>query len=116
MTSESYAHKSGKYSPRKWQRLPGYDYGSSGAYSVTICTRGRKPFFRIPALRQILEGQWAALAQHFVGITTDVLTIMHDQVHCVVWIDAEVEGSPDLSDVIGGFKSLTSVAWIRYIK
>lgn len=27
---------------RKPNRLPGYDYGSPGAYFVTVCTRGRR--------------------------------------------------------------------------
>jgi REP element-mobilizing transposase RayT len=102
--------------PRQSLRLSDYDYGSSGAYSVTICTRKRQPFFTIPALRQILEAQWEALPLHFVGITPDTLVVMPDHLHAILWIDAEVKGSPDLSEVIGGYKSIVSVAWLRYLK
>jgi REP element-mobilizing transposase RayT len=102
--------------PRKSLRLCDYDYSSSGAYSVTLCTRRRQPFFVIPALRQILEAQWEALPLHFTGIIPDTFVVMPDHLHAILWIDACTKRSPDLSKIIGGYKSIVSVAWMRYLK
>jgi REP element-mobilizing transposase RayT len=102
--------------PRKSLRLRDYDYGSSGAYFVTLCTRRRQPFFVIPALRQILEAQWEALPYHFLGITPDTFMVMPDHLHAILWIDANVRRSPNLSEAIGGYKSIVSVAWQRYLE
>lgn len=110
-------HGSAMYHPpRKSLRLHDHDYSSGGAYSVTLCTRKRQPFFVVPALRQILEAQWEALPLHFTGITPDTFVVMPDHLHAIIWIDADVKRSPDLSDVIGGYKSIVSVAWLRYLK
>ena len=38
-------------------RLPGYDYGQSGAYFVTVCTQGRQPHF---GTVEVPDGEWAA--------------------------------------------------------
>ena len=38
-------------------RLPGYDYGQSGAYFVTICAKDRQPHFGTVA---VPDGDWAA--------------------------------------------------------
>jgi REP element-mobilizing transposase RayT len=113
----SEAHeKAKKHKPRKSLRLADYDYGSSGAYSFTACTKGRKPYFKHPILELILKEEWANLPHHFNGITPDTFIIMPDHVHGIVWIDAEVEGPPTLSDVIGGYKSIINVVWLQYIK
>ncbi len=105
-----------KHQPRKSLRLSGYFYGSSGAYSVTVCTKGRRPYFKHPALEQILKDEWINLRQHFAGVTPDILVVMPDHIHCIVWIDAEVEDSPTLDQIIGGYKSIINVVWIRYVK
>ncbi len=105
-----------QHPPRKRLRLANFNYGSSGAYSVTICTKGRQPFFTIPALCQIVESEWEALPHHFSGIAPDTLVVMPEHLHAILWIDDEVEGSPTLIDVIGGYKSIVSVAWLRYLK
>jgi putative transposase len=102
--------------PRKSLRLQDYDYSSSGAYLVTLCTRRRQPFFVITALRQILEAQWEALPLHFTGIIPDTFVVMPDHLHAILWIEANVKRSPDLSEIIGGYKSIVSVAWLRYLK
>lgn len=113
--SETY-EKPQKHKPRKSLRLAGYYYGTSGAYSVTICTEHRQPYFKQPMLEQILKEEWINLPQHFAGITPDVLVVMPDHIHGVVWIDEEVENAPTLDKLIGGYKSITNVLWLRYMK
>ncbi|GAC1368162.1 MAG: hypothetical protein NVSMB44_34420 [Ktedonobacteraceae bacterium] len=105
-----------KYKPRKSLRLPGYDYTSSGAYSCTLCTEGRHPYFKHPVLDRILKEEWANLIHHYVGVAPDILVVMPDHVHGILWIDATVEGSQALYTVIGGYKSIVSVVWLRFVK
>jgi putative transposase len=117
MPSQQYdAHNHTNHPPRKQLRLEGYDYSSSGAYSVTICTKDRQPFFTIPILHQIAEAEWETLPLHFAGIAPDTLVVMPDHLHAILWINDEVKGSPTLIDAIRGYKSLVSVTWIRYLK
>ena len=105
-----------EHEPRKPLRLPEYDYGSSGAYSFTICAKDRRPYFKHPVLELILKEEWINLPLHFVGITLDTFMVMADHVHGMLWIDAEVEGSKTLDEIVGGYKSTANVAWLRYIK
>jgi putative transposase len=38
-------------------RLPGYDYGQSGMYFITICTQNRQPYF---GNIEVPKGDWNA--------------------------------------------------------
>src|SRR3989304_4965844 len=49
---------------RRSVRLKGYDYGSPGAYFVTICTHQRQMFFDDPVIRPIAETCWRAIPEH----------------------------------------------------
>ena len=104
------------YPPRKSLRREGYDYTKNSFYSLTICTHKRHPFFNITKLRTILEEEWEALSQHFTGVEPRLLRIMPDHIHCSLWIDGETNGTKSLSDIIGGYKSITNVKWIQYLK
>ena len=46
-----------QYRNRHSIRKPSFDYRSSGAYFVTICTQERNSYFLLPELRKILEEQ-----------------------------------------------------------
>lgn len=108
--------RSDGYAIRKRLRLLQYDYGASGAYFVTICTKGRHNFFENDELKNILEMQWRELVEHFAGIELDVFMVMPDHVHFVVWINSKIEGLSCLPDLVKRYKSLVSVAWIRYMQ
>ena len=101
---------------RKSIRLRGYDYSSSGAYMVTIGTWPRRPLFERPELRTILEKNWQALPDRFKGVQLDDFVIMPDHIHFILWLDADLSGGIILGDVVGAYKSLTSVDWLKYIK
>jgi len=98
------------------KRLYQRDYGASGAYFVTICTYQRQPCFKIPALEKILKQQWQELPQRFPGINLDCFVIMPDHVHFIVWINARIPSSPTLPQIVGAYKSLSAVAWLRHLK
>lgn len=98
------------------ERLADRDYGKSGAYFITICAYQRHPCLKIPELEKILKQQWQALPQRFAGISLDRFEIMPDHLHFIIWIDACVPSSPTLPQIVGAYKSLAAVAWLRHLK
>ncbi len=101
---------------RRSLRLPTHDYRSTGAYFVTIRTYQYELLFEIPELRTILMENWQALPDRFPGVTLDEFVIMPDHIHFVVWLDDTVENPPRLGDVVGAYKSLTTMAWLKHIE
>jgi len=99
---------------RRSLRLPAYDYRSTGAYFVTICTAERVPVFDTPEFHQPLLAIWQALPDRFPGVTLDAFVIMPNHIHGIVWLDGSVEHAPTLSQVIGTYKSFTTRAWLTY--
>ena len=100
---------------RRSLRLPKHTY-TWGAYFVTIRAEVPEPLFEIPELCAILVETWEALPQRFAGLTLDEFVVMPDHVHFIVQLDDNIEKPPTLADVVGAYKSLTTVAWLRHIK
>ena len=114
-------------------RLPGYDYGQSGAYFVTICVRNREPHFgtvAVPdgdwnaatiqptALGQRVLAGWARIPQLSPFVTLDAFVLMPDHVHGLLLFDKnEPIGPPqpyenrfgpqheNLAAILRGFKA-----------
>jgi len=114
-TQENYPAKALPYH-RRSLRLPKHDYATSGVYFVTIRTKGHEPLFEIPELRTILIEQWEALPRRFPSITQDEFIIMPDHMHFIIWLNSLASNAPTLGRIVGAYKSLTTVAWIRYNK
>ena len=78
------------YDPQKHHRrsirLPGYDYGQSDAYFVTLCTQGRECVLDAPIVSGIITAVWHALPRWFPGIELDEFVIMPNHNHLIVWI------------------------------
>ena len=51
-----------------------------------------------------------------MGTTLDEFVIMPDHVHLIISLEGNVEKPTTLGAVMGAYKSLTTVAWIKYIK
>jgi len=101
---------------RQSLRLSNHDYASIGAYYVTICAEQREPLFDIPELWTILTDTWHTLPRRFPTITLDAFVIMPDHIHCLLWLAKDTPNAPTLGKVIGAYKSLTTVAWLRHIE
>jgi putative transposase len=101
---------------RRSLRLPKHDYTASRAYFVTIRTKVHEPLFEIPELRAILIEQWEALPRRFSSITQDEFVIMPDHIHFIIWLNGLAKNAPTLGSIVGAYKSLTTVAWIRHNK
>jgi putative transposase len=106
--------------PIKWRknslRLPGYNYSSSGAYSVTVRNWHFHRWLEDPTTRTIVEETWSTLPIRFQGVTLDDFVIMPDHIHLIIWINTHIKGSPSLGKIMDAYKSLTSVDWLRMMK
>ena len=99
---------------RNSRRLPCYDYRSSGAYFITICTEKRQRVLEIPSIHTALLEQWHRLPQRFPSVRLDAFVIMPDHVHGILWLDGSVRDAPTLGSVIGAFKAWVTIAWRHY--
>ena len=93
-----------------------HNYNWTGTYFITIRAVQREPIFETPELRTILTETWQALPKRFPGVTLDEFVIMPDHIHFIIWIEGNIEKPSSLGDVVGAYKSLTTVAWLRHIK
>jgi len=101
---------------RKSLRLKNHNYGWSGTYFITIQAAGYEMLFENPALYAILEKQWYALPRRFPSLTLDEFVIMPNHVHCIVKLEGNVEKPTTLGRVMGAYKSLAAVEWLRHIE
>jgi REP element-mobilizing transposase RayT len=110
----------GSYNPdtyrRRSVRLPKHDYTWTGAYFVTIRAEQHEPVFDIPELRKILEETWQALPDRYSGVTLDEFVIMPDHVHCIIWLDGTKDHALTIGQVVGAYKSRTTVVWYNQLK
>ncbi len=117
---------------RRSIRLRGYDYSSSGAYFVTICTKQRECLFgeivdatmRSSEAGKIIQQVWHTLPRHHPNIDLDIFVVMPNHTHgIIVMTDTSVvgaglalprsraaaSGAPTLGDVIRTFKSISAI-------
>jgi REP element-mobilizing transposase RayT len=85
-----------KYNPDKHHRrsirLPKYDYSSSGAYFITICTHQRECLFgeivdgemQLNPLGQLVHVCWQRLPFHFPNLQLDAFVVMPNHVHGIL--------------------------------
>ncbi len=86
---------------RRSIRVPGYDYGSAGAYFVTICAHRRRYLFGeviddevwLNAYGRVVEACWQAIPDHFGHVALDAFVIMPNHVHGVLVIPGAEDGN-----------------------
>ncbi len=93
-----------------------HNYRWTGTYFVTLHAAEPGSIFDIPELRAILTKEWEALPKRFPNATLDEFVIMPDHVHFILRLEGNVENAPTLGRVIGAYKSLTTVVWLRHIQ
>ena len=127
---------------RRSLRLKGYDYTQVGAYFVTIVTHGRLCLFGEIVGKEIQLNEagemvcrfWEVLPQRFPAIEMDMFVVMPNHLHGIVVIknrattrvaptgimdggvDSPITDRFALGDVIGAYKSLTTVEYTRGVK
>lgn len=76
-------------------RLQNWDYGSNGAYFITICTKNRKHYFgeiknkemQLTKIGKLAETYWMEIPEHFPFVTLGNFVIMPNHVHGILIID-----------------------------
>jgi len=106
---------------RKRLRLPHHDYGSPGAYFVTVCTDERGSILgtisdgevRLNEAGRMVRPAWMALPAHLPNIMLDAFVLMPDHLHGIIVLPEPAADGTDLPDLMRGFKSLTTAPWRR---
>ena len=108
---------------RKHTRLRDYDYGTAGAYFVTICTQNRRCLLsrivgrglapaeiQYTAYGEIAQEQLLLLEQRYPSLKIDQYVIMPNHIHAVLLLEetAGATVSPTIMDIVCAYKSLTT--------
>ena len=115
---------------RKKNRLPNYDYASSGCYFITICTKDMQNIFgEIPVKNpdpdarllentpiiqfneygNIVKDTWLDLPNHNSNLDLDIFTVMPNHFHAIVFLSDELgTNNHSLSEIIRQFKTFSS--------
>ena len=116
---------------RRSIRLDGYDYSSAGAYFISIAAQGRLCLFgsvvdgelRLNDAGKMVRRVWDGMPDRFPFINMDEFVVMPNHVHGVIFIrqpvpttGAPTMGAPALGDVVGAFKSVTTVEYVRGVR
>ena len=80
---------------RRSIRLRNYDFSTTGAYFVTVCTSGRACLFgdvvdgemRLNEAGAVVVECWANMPEHFPHVTLDAFVVMPNHVHGIVVIE-----------------------------
>jgi len=107
---------------RKPTALKNYDYSNPGIYFVTICTQNRTHTFGyitpggemvLSPLGELVHRRWEDLPMRFPCLDTvshQHFIVMPDHIHGFVHITAGgASPSPTLHQILGAFKSLTTI-------
>jgi len=113
-------------------RLTGWDYGSSGLYYITICTKDRVHYFgdivsdnnpetqNLASLQgtpigKIAHDNWLHIANHFPFVELDEFVVMPNHIHGILYINREDKidwqinkfgsQSRNLASIIRGYKA-----------
>ncbi len=81
-------------------RLENWDYGSNGAYFITICTHNRIHFFgsiknaemQLSAIGQMAKKYWHKIPEHFPFVKLGAFVVMPDHIHGIIIIDKNDDG------------------------
>ena len=108
---------------RKPTRLKGYDYSTSGAYFITICTHNRECILGeivgqglapaetdLSQYGKIARDQLLDLENRYKSVKIDKYVIMPNHIHVILITDNTAGASPcpTISDIVCSFKSLTT--------
>lgn len=98
-----------KYDPdfnhRQSIRLNGYDYSTSGAYFITICTYEREHLFG-----DIARSHWQQLSQYHQNVIVDESLVMPNHLHGIIVLESSTGSTKSISEIIRGFKTFSAKA------
>lgn len=76
-------------------RLQHWDYGTNGAYFITICTKNREHYFgnitndemQLNELGQLANQYWSEIPEHFSFVELGNFVVMPNHIHGILIID-----------------------------
>ena len=123
---------------RRSLRLKGYDYTQAGAYFVTVVVQEKLPLFgvvvdgkmQLNAAGEMVQRIWDAMPNRFPSIVMNAFIAMPNHIHGIIAVGAPLVGAlvgarsfndetitkVQLGDVVGAFKSLTTVEYVRGVR
>ncbi len=115
---------------RKRLRLPDFDYRATGAYFVTICTKGRRcllwgeaagadavgddahivPPDRLSDYGRVCDQYIHSMSVVYTGVSVDHYVIMPNHIHLLIRLDGAMWASPPtgIESIVRSFKTLVS--------
>ncbi len=87
----------------KSTRLPNWDYGSDGAYFITVCTKNREYFLgeinngemQLSEIGEMANKYWYEIPQHFPFVKLDKFVVMPNHIHGIIIIDKSDDTTVD---------------------
>lgn len=106
------------YPVRKPTRLKEYDYSSNGYYFITLCVDNHKIVFGDVENEKVSLNNYGkevkkillGLSERYKSIEIDYYVIMPNHIHCIFILDNGTDKKISISNVIGAFKSLTTIS------
>lgn len=106
------------YPTRKPTRLKEFDYSNNGYYFITICVQNNRMIFgevenekmKLNTCGKEVEKILLSLPERYTQIEIDYYAIMPNHFHGIFILNNENNQNISISNVIGGFKSLTTIA------
>lgn len=107
---------------RRSIRLNGYDYSSSGAYFVTICTKQHRCILgtisngtmSLNSAGEIVSQTWLSLADRYSNLALDEWVVMPNHIHGILLLNGAAGGDllqrikKPLGGLVGAFKTISS--------
>jgi REP element-mobilizing transposase RayT len=110
-----------KYNPdlhhRRSLRLKGFDYSSSGAYFITICTHDRECILgdiingemQLNQFGKIARLHWQQLSQRYRNLEIDESIVMPNHLHGIlILLGSSSDRRKSISEIIRGFKTFSA--------
>lgn len=103
---------------RKQNRLAYYDYSTSNAYFLTVCTAGHKLLFwasedgTLSRYGEMARSTILDIPKHYAAITLDHFVVMPNHIHLLLQIQTDADGrrvaAPTISTVMNQVKGAVS--------
>ena len=105
---------------RKRLRLKAFDYSTTGAYFITICTKDKKPLFSLPQSQnhaaQMIEKSFLKTIGKYDGVESPIYVVMPNHFHAIITISRQGDNSPTVSSIVQDFKRSSTLEYIKMVK
>ena len=109
--------------------MQNFDYSSSGAYFITICTKDRKMLFapvvgadsisaRMDSISaRMVERTFLETIRQYDGVDSPICVVMPNHFHAIITVSrADMESAPTISEIVQSFKRYSTVEYVKMVK